>query len=55
MDVRKLAKWFSAANSEPWDVARVTGRDITDFRSISAEKEERADGEQALLRCGSIS
>jgi len=32
MDVRKFAKWFTAANAEPWDVSRVTVRDITDFR-----------------------
>jgi site-specific recombinase XerD len=42
MDVRKLAKWFSAANSEPWDVARVTGRDITDFREHLRREKKQA-------------
>jgi len=32
MDIRKFAKWFSTANSEPWDVGRVTVRDVADFR-----------------------
>ena len=31
-DVRKFAKWFSTANKEPFTVARVTTRDITDFK-----------------------
>ena len=31
-DVRKFAGWFSGANAEPFRVARVTTRDITDFR-----------------------
>jgi site-specific recombinase XerD len=31
-DVRKFARWFSTANSEPFAVKRVTVRDITDFR-----------------------
>jgi len=31
-DLRKFASWFSAANTEPFRVARVTTRDITDFR-----------------------
>ena len=31
--MRKFAKWFSAANHEPFVVGRVTTRDITDFKS----------------------
>ena len=31
-DARKFARWFSQANREPFTVARVTTRDITDFR-----------------------
>jgi integrase/recombinase XerC len=31
-DLRKLAAWFVAANKEPFRVARVTTRDVTDFR-----------------------
>ena len=32
IDIRKFANWFTAANREPWDIERVTVRDITDFR-----------------------
>jgi len=42
MDVRKLAKWFSTANSEPWDVARVTVRDVTDFREFLHREKKQA-------------
>jgi integrase/recombinase XerC len=31
-DLRKFVRWFSAANHEPFTLARVTVRDITDFR-----------------------
>lgn len=31
-DVRKFARWFSTANAEPLVVARVTVRDVIDFR-----------------------
>ena len=31
-DMRKFARWFSAANHEPFMITRVTTRDITDFR-----------------------
>lgn len=31
-DVRKFARWFAKANKEPLRVARVTVRDVTDFR-----------------------
>jgi len=32
IDLRKFAKWFTAANHEPFEVKRVTVRDISDFR-----------------------
>jgi site-specific recombinase XerD len=32
-DLRKFARWFAQANSEPFTVKRVTVRDVTDFRS----------------------
>ena len=32
LDLRKFAKWFSNAIKEPSRVARVTTRDLTDFR-----------------------
>jgi len=32
LDLRKFAKWFAQANREPFKVARVTTRDITDFK-----------------------
>jgi len=32
LDIRKFAKWFHTVNSEPWDIERVTSRDIIDFR-----------------------
>ena len=31
-DLRKFARWFSAANKEPFVVSRVTVRDVADFR-----------------------
>jgi site-specific recombinase XerC len=31
-DIRKLARWFSTANREPFTVSRVTTRDVSDFR-----------------------
>ena len=31
-DLRKLAAWFVESNKEPFRVARVTTRDVTDFR-----------------------
>ncbi|MBE0536849.1 MAG: tyrosine-type recombinase/integrase [Phycisphaerae bacterium] len=42
MDVRKFAKWFSTANSEPWDVGRVTVRDVTDFREYLNKEKRQA-------------
>lgn len=32
LDLRKLAKWFTTANKEPFVASRVTLRDVTDFR-----------------------
>lgn len=32
-DLRKFARWFAAANHEPFVVGRVTTRDITDFKN----------------------
>ncbi len=32
LDLRKLAKWFTQANKEPFTVKRVTTRDVTDFK-----------------------
>ena len=34
LDLRKLARWFTEANKEPFRVSRVTTRDITDFRDF---------------------
>lgn len=31
-DLRKLATWFATANAEPFAVARITTRDVADFR-----------------------
>ena len=42
LDIRKFAKWFSTANSEPWDIERVTVRDITDFREHLRNKKQQA-------------
>ncbi len=42
LDIRKFAKWFSTANSEPWDVERVTVRDITDFREYLRQEKRQA-------------
>jgi site-specific recombinase XerD len=32
LDLRKLAKWFTEANKEPFLIGRVTPRDVADFR-----------------------
>src|SRR4051812_22360588 len=31
-DIRKFARWFATANREPFLIARVTTRDVGDFR-----------------------
>ena len=41
-DVRKLARWFSEANSEPFVVGRVTTRDVADFRDHLRREKEQA-------------
>jgi site-specific recombinase XerD len=41
-DVRKFARWFSAANKEPFTVGRVTTRDITDFKESLRREQEQA-------------
>ena len=38
-DLRKFARWFSAANNEPFSVARVTIRDVADFRDQSRQNQ----------------
>ena len=41
LDIRKFAKWFTAANAEPWDIERVTSRDVIDFREhLKTEKKQ---------------
>ena len=42
MDIRKFAKWFTAANAEPWDIERVTSRDIIDFRDYLHKEKQQA-------------
>lgn len=42
LDIRKFAKWFSAANSEPWDVERVTIRDVSDFKEFLRIEKQQA-------------
>lgn len=49
MDVRKFAKWFTTANTEPWDAARVTVRDIADFRGCLHR--ERRQATATVNRC----
>src|SRR5437588_13112439 len=41
-DVRKFAAWFSSANKERFIVARVTTRDITDFKDHLARDRKQA-------------
>ena len=42
LDTRKFAKWFTAANHEPFDVKRVTTRDIADFRDFLQREKKQA-------------
>ena len=42
MDIRKFAKWFTTANAEPWDVERVTSRDVIDFRDHLHQDKKQA-------------
>jgi integrase/recombinase XerC len=42
LDLRKLAKWFTQANKEPFAVRRVTTRDVTDFRDFLRREKGQA-------------
>ena len=43
LDIRKFAKWFTTANQEPWDIERVTIRDVSDFKEhLRTEKQQAA-------------
>jgi site-specific recombinase XerD len=42
LDLRKLAKWFTQANKEPFTVKRVTTRDVTDFRDYLRREKGQA-------------
>lgn len=48
-DVRKFAKWFSQANKEPFRVARVTVRDLTDVRDWL--RREKGQAVATVNRC----
>lgn len=41
-DVHKFARWFTAANREPFSFARVTLRDVTDFRNNLHRERQQA-------------
>jgi site-specific recombinase XerD len=41
-DVRKFARWFSMANKEAFTIARVTVRDITDFKDHLRREKNQA-------------
>ena len=41
-DLRKFARWFASANAEPFRVARVTTRDVTDFKDQLRRQEGQA-------------
>jgi len=42
LDLRKLAKWFTASNKEPFSVKRVTTRDVTDFKDYLRREKNQA-------------
>src|SRR5262245_13922410 len=48
-DVRKFARWFSAANHEALTLGRVTVRDLTDFRDHL--RRERGQAVATVNRC----
>ena len=51
-DLRKFARWFSAANNEPFTVARVTVRDVADFRDQSRQNQSwRVSAISTINRC----
>jgi len=41
-DLRKFAQWFVTANEEPFRVARVTTRDVTDFKGYLRRDKQQA-------------
>lgn len=41
-DLKKFARWFSAANREPFTVQRVTTRDVADFRDHLRRGQQQA-------------
>lgn len=41
-DLRKFASWFAQSNKEPFKVARVTTRDVADFRDHLRRNQEQA-------------
>jgi integrase/recombinase XerC len=41
-DIRKFAAWFSSANQEPFQIERVTTRDITDFKGYFRREKGQA-------------
>jgi integrase/recombinase XerC len=41
-DVRKFAQWFTTANREPFDLRRVTTRDVADFRDHLRRERQQA-------------
>lgn len=48
-DVRKFTRWFTTANKEPFAAARVTTRDVTDFRDFL--RRERKQAVATVNRC----
>ena len=42
LDIRKFARWFTTANAEPWEVQRVTVRDVIDFRDYLHQEKKQA-------------
>ena len=48
-DVRKFAAWFAQANAEPFRIARVTTRDVTDFKDWL--RRERGQAVLTVNRC----
>jgi site-specific recombinase XerD len=41
-DLRKFAEWFVASNHEPLSVARITTRDVGDFRDTMRQEKQQA-------------
>jgi integrase/recombinase XerC len=49
LDLRKFAAWFAQANAEPFRIARVTTRDVTDFKDWL--RRERGQAVLTVNRC----